>query len=101
MIRNTTPTYIISEIPSALNVDGITQLYLVFRQQDIVVSKSIPLESLTSTEGVKITLSQKESAKFKVGEVLLQIVGKINDETVFATTIGRDKVKPCLLEGVI
>lgn len=101
MIRNTTPTYIIRKIPSALNVDGITKLYLVFRQQDIVVSKSIPLESLTSTEGVRITLSQKESAKFKVGEVLLQIVGKINDETVFASTIGRDKVKPCLLEGVI
>lgn len=101
MIRNTTPTYVIRKIPSALNVDGVTKFYLVFKQQNIIVSKLIPLEMLKDPTGVRITLTQKESAKFKVGEVLLQIVGKIGEETVFATNIGRDEVKPILLEGVI
>lgn len=101
MVRNTTPTYVIRKIPSALNVDGITKFYLVFRQQNTVVSKLIPLEMLKDPTGIRITLTQKESAKFKVGEVLIQIVGKIGDETVFATNVGRDEVKPILLEGVI
>ena len=101
MIRNTTPTYTIRKIPSTLNVDGITKFYLVFRQQDKVVSKSVPLEDLKKETGFSVTLTQKESAKFKVGEMLIQIVGKIGEETVFASTIGKDEVKPCLLEGVI
>lgn len=97
MTRGTTPTYTIT-IPSALNTDGITKLYLVFRQQAVVVSKLVDLSDL---DKVKVTLTQNETLKFKVGEVCLQLVGKIGEETVFATTVGRDEVKPILLEGVI
>lgn len=100
MIRGTTPTYTFT-IPSALNVNGITKFYLVFRQQNIVISKPITNKELRSETGVKVTLTQSESLKFKVGEVLLQIVGKIGEDTVFASTIGRDEVKQILLEGVI
>lgn len=97
MTRGTTPTYTIT-IPPSLNTNGITKLYLVFRQQATVVSKPIDMSDI---DKLKVTLTQNETLKFKVGEVLLQLVGKIGEETVFATTVGKDKVSPILLEGVI
>lgn len=100
MTRGTTPTYVIN-LSTALNVEGIAYLYIVFRQQDVVVSKKLLTTDLTTDYKLKVKLTQNETLKFKVGEVLIQIRGVTTEGNVFATNIGKDKVKQILLEGVI
>lgn len=100
MYRGTTPTYVIT-LSTALNLEGISYLYIVFRQQNTVVSKKLLTTDLSKDYKLKVQLSQEETLKFKVGEMLIQIRGVTTEGTVFATTIGKDAVKPILLEGVI
>ena len=104
MTRGTTPSYRI-KIKGTINYENVEAFYVTVKQKCVDVTHSTtetenPVE-IDEDHRLLVTLTQEETLKFEDGEADLQVRGKFEDGTAFASAVVRVPVKRVLHEGVI
>lgn len=101
MIEATTPT-ITLRLPEEVNLQNATRLYVTFKQQSIVITKSLGdgIE-LPEPNVIAVTLSQEETLRF-VPKFMVDIqVNWMVGSSRFATKVKRTNVLENLMPEVI
>lgn len=104
MTRGTTPSYII-KFAEDVDFDNVQVFYVTFRQTERArLTKKIETgdpEIDMVNKSLDINLTQDETLKFYDGTVELQVRGKYQDDTVFATKIYPLPINRVLYDEVI